>query len=116
VTRWAHLELPTGQIAWSAWKEDEKINGRHSCFVKILAHNTIVFAEVMYFFWVSIEPLPGGYPGGDETCAMVCPLSMPDPTLLESSSNALHLCYYPGWLNFAVFHAKSIQAVVAALP
>lgn len=47
---------------------------------------------------------------------MVCLLSEPDPCSLESSSGALQLCYYPKRSNFAVFPAKTVQAVVAALP
>ncbi|KAF9444049.1 hypothetical protein P691DRAFT_763730 [Macrolepiota fuliginosa MF-IS2] len=77
-------------MQFAAWKEDKKINGRHSWFVKIYAHNTIIFAEVMYFFCVVLEPTQdGGYSGGEETCVM---------------------------LNFIVFHAKNVQAIVAALP
>ncbi len=51
-----------------------------------------------------------------KTCAMTCLLFAPDPGLLESSSGALRLCYYPERSNFAVFDTKTIQAVVAALP
>lgn len=68
----------------------------------------------MYFFEVILERRPGDHK--KEICVMVCLLSAPDPCSLERSSGALQLCYYPERSNFAVFPAKSVQAVVAALP
>ncbi|KAF8521820.1 hypothetical protein JB92DRAFT_2707119 [Gautieria morchelliformis] len=115
VTRWARLLLPTGQIAWSAWREKLKAIDtlRRSRCVKV--RNTvdrIEFGEVLYYFQVFVA-------NQTRTIAMVRIYSRPDAFMLEESLGAAYSVTEKPLDEANTMHvvdAKSILSVVSVQP
>ncbi|KAL1937343.1 hypothetical protein VTO73DRAFT_13804 [Trametes versicolor] len=111
-TRWARLELPNGQIARTAWKEEAlEMRGkkpRRSRMVKAsLADGRI--AEVRYFF-------EGAAHGDTFALAMLSVFSAPDADLYRETFGVLWACNYAGDTSRVVVDAKDIVSVVAMVP
>ena len=127
VVRWAHLRLPNGQIARSAWKESLKplTKLRMSRNVKVslfictrrpltkryqLSHeNRLGFGEIQFFFRVR---------HGDETdtLALVSLFGPPHAGLLEQSYHTIWSCERQVENALQVIDVKTIQSVVAMIP
>ncbi|KAI0827285.1 hypothetical protein BC628DRAFT_1318376 [Trametes gibbosa] len=106
--RWARLEVPTGQIARSAWKEcDWEAHGRRPRRGRMLTHDR--FAEVQYYFRYKIA-------GVDRAFAMVAPFLGPDPDILKESEGAVLACRYRGAVARHVVPVQEIVSVVAMVP
>ncbi|KZT18346.1 hypothetical protein NEOLEDRAFT_1047069, partial [Neolentinus lepideus HHB14362 ss-1] len=79
IQRWARLRLPNGQISRSAWKELQRSQDkptRTNRNVKIRFHGQIRFAEVHYYFMLSLHAQDDPKP-----VALISLYSKPDPTL-----------------------------------
>ncbi|KAA1478538.1 hypothetical protein DENSPDRAFT_861874 [Dentipellis sp. KUC8613] len=97
VVRWAHLRLPNGQVARSAWKESSKPLSQVR-----MARNV----KVQYYFQLQID-------GEDKNLAMVSFYGPPDAALLAASLQTVWSCQYQGDAGMAVVDIKSICSVVA---
>ncbi|KAF8583936.1 hypothetical protein K439DRAFT_1295525, partial [Ramaria rubella] len=73
VARWAHVRLPTGQVAWSVWKELQKP------LMKLCRARCLNFAEVQYYFLAKIR-------GENRGLALISLYSRPDAQLFEDSN------------------------------
>ncbi|KDQ51981.1 hypothetical protein JAAARDRAFT_73289 [Jaapia argillacea MUCL 33604] len=112
VIKWAHLRLPNGQIARTAWKEKLKPLGevRMSRNVKLQIQSKLEFAEVQFYFQlkISLETT--------KTLALVSLYSPPDSDLLTASSNTVWSCKYQGDDALRVVDVSTIESVVAIVP
>ncbi|KAH8088943.1 hypothetical protein BXZ70DRAFT_899236 [Cristinia sonorae] len=105
--RWARVQLPNGQIARSAWKENRKAleNLRISRMIKV----DHVFGEVRFFFRLQIH-------GKVRVLALVSTYSDIDKTLYEESFRTLAVCSYRGDEGLTIVDVQSIESVVSMQP
>ncbi|KAF9456105.1 hypothetical protein BDZ94DRAFT_1351950 [Collybia nuda] len=105
VARWACLQLPTGQIARSAWKEKEKhfTKVQMSQNVKVQDQSSphgFSLAEVEFYFLLSVSP--------DNQHALAL--------FLEESFQTLISCTPGGEAGLCIIPVTSIMAVVGMVP
>ncbi|CDO78241.1 hypothetical protein BN946_scf184571.g4 [Trametes cinnabarina] len=110
VTRWGRLQIPTGQIARTAWKEvameQRGKRPRRSRMVKLRDGR---LAEVCYFF-------VGSALDNVFSLAMISLFSAPDQDILRDSLGVVCACSYEGTSSREVIDVKDIVAVVAMVP
>ncbi|KAF8572886.1 hypothetical protein K439DRAFT_1650085 [Ramaria rubella] len=112
VARWAHVRLPTGQVAWSVWKELQKplMKLCRARCVKVMINEQVEFAEVQYYFLAKIR-------GENRGLALISLYSRPDAQLFEDSNWTVYsitaLEYNEG---LRVVDIKLIQAMVSVQP
>ena len=126
IRRWARLRLPNGQLARSAWKENENRATRNTrnvkvcCILQIDCFNRLLqysfngknhFAEVQYYFRVKFNDSRL-----KQTFAMVSEYGQPNETLLHQSHGTLHVAQYNGRNSLKVISIWSIRSVVAMVP
>ncbi|KAH7905890.1 hypothetical protein BJ138DRAFT_1072332, partial [Hygrophoropsis aurantiaca] len=112
VRKWARIRLPNGQVARSAWKENQKPldKVRMARNVKFRnADNQTAFGEVQYYFYTKVA-------GRHIPVALVSLYSAPDKDLLRRSHQTLWVCKYQGIGALQVIDVKSIVSVVAMVP
>lgn len=120
IRRWAHLHLPNGQIARTAWRETmrppEKVRpARH---VKIVIEGETRVAEVLYFTRLPVE---AGIDDDDnqiwvwKDVAVVSMFSLPDKDLLDLSCHTVSSCQLEED-DIRVIDLKSILSVVGMIP
>ncbi|KAF9535165.1 hypothetical protein CPB83DRAFT_803686 [Crepidotus variabilis] len=114
VRRWARLQLPSGQIARSAWKEDRYAQTaiRRARFLSLPVSGSdkpqIEFAEVKFYFNARINDVR-------RPLALISLLSRPDADLFEKS-------FWTVWSvtlqnnALRVIDAKCVTSVVAVIP
>ncbi|KAH8100778.1 hypothetical protein BXZ70DRAFT_892365 [Cristinia sonorae] len=114
--KWARVQLPNGQIARSAWKENRKLleNLRISRMVQIRlpttnTHHPHVFGEVRFLFRLEIR-------GEIRTLAVVSMYSDIDKVLFEESFKTLAVCSYQGDEGLAIVDVRWIESVVSMQP
>ncbi|KAJ2921645.1 hypothetical protein H1R20_g15449, partial [Candolleomyces eurysporus] len=110
IRRWARLKLPNGQIARSAWKEQNKPSEkvRQARCVKLEVDGKIRFGEIQFYFNGEIN-------GARRPLAMILLLSPHDKDLFKLSHwTLMSIRKEEGTLR--VVCAKSILSVVALIP
>ncbi|KAG2739709.1 hypothetical protein P692DRAFT_201842600 [Suillus brevipes Sb2] len=90
VMRWAHLCLPNGQVAHSAWKENR------------------IIAEVLFYFNMSIH-------GEDRALALISEYGPPHADLLQSSFQMVFTCCYRGDVSYPVLRTPFPIPIVTIL-
>ncbi|EGO01071.1 hypothetical protein SERLA73DRAFT_36961, partial [Serpula lacrymans var. lacrymans S7.3] len=108
-TRWAHIQLPNGQVACSSWKEDRMTIVRVSRNVKFDSGDHIEVGEVLFYFQLKIN-------GIQKSVALVSLYSPPDQQLLHMSSGSVWLSEPQGNCLLKVIDVKTILGVVAMVP
>ncbi|TFK31093.1 hypothetical protein BDQ12DRAFT_619574, partial [Crucibulum laeve] len=110
IIRWAHLLLPTEQIAQCSWKETftEDSDERCAWCVKLYINNVHEFAEVLFYFTVSINQ-------ESRDVALVQMYSHPDNHLFEESNWTVWSITKLGPEALHVVHVQSIISVVAII-
>ncbi|KAH7904377.1 hypothetical protein BJ138DRAFT_1073501, partial [Hygrophoropsis aurantiaca] len=110
ITRWARIRLPNGQVARSAWKEDNMTKKpRRARNVKIHLNESLAFAEVLFYFQIVIE-------GIEKTVALVSVYGPPHEEILAKSSQTFYSCIHQGDRALRIIEVTSIQSVVAMIP
>ncbi|KAG1887411.1 uncharacterized protein F5891DRAFT_967324 [Suillus fuscotomentosus] len=112
---WSRLRLPHGQIARSAWKENESSAEyiRISRNFKFRRNNVDEFAEVLYFTQLAVQAIPKLTWAN---VAMVSVYSRPDQQLLDLSHGTVWSCTHDGDKNLQLIDVQTITAVVAMIP
>lgn len=110
-TRWARLQLPTGQISRSHWKESLKplAKLRIARMVKLDFEGQERFAEVIFYFRHQVNNIA-------QTLALVSLLSLPDQNFLKVSYGTLVVCSHLGDDGLVVVPVTSIRSVIALPP
>ncbi|RDX40842.1 hypothetical protein OH76DRAFT_1459357 [Lentinus brumalis] len=116
VWKWSRLLLPNGQTARTAWRECQReardVPIRRARMVKLRGD---VFAEVLYFFPLNIQP-GDGHIETTRVLAMVSEFTRPDPTIAEKTHGVLMVCYSQVQAPPRVVDVKDIMSVVAMMP
>ncbi|KAJ7893764.1 hypothetical protein B0H13DRAFT_2339581 [Mycena leptocephala] len=107
--RWARLRLLNGQIARSAWKENQKAFHKVRMARNVEYTDSIgeeAYAEVQFFFQAEIDE-------ETRTLALIRRYASPDPELLDISSNTLWACEeLDDDTEMQVIEVQSISSVV----
>ncbi|KAG0702249.1 hypothetical protein DFH29DRAFT_763492, partial [Suillus ampliporus] len=120
IRRWAHVRLPNGQIARTAWRETERPpeKVRPARHVKIVIEGETRVAEVLYFTRLPVE---AGIDDDDnqiwvwKDVAVISMFSLPDNDLLELSCHTVSSCRLEDD-DIRVIDIKSILGVVGMVP
>ncbi|KAI0736013.1 hypothetical protein C8Q76DRAFT_590502, partial [Earliella scabrosa] len=122
VWKWARLQLPTGQIARTAWRElkgEERGKPvRRSRMIKVSVAACCTynnrFGEVQYFFRIDVPRANGG--SETLTLAMVSWFTPLDISIADKSHGVLLACQYQGDRSREVIDVKEIRSVVGMVP
>jgi hypothetical protein len=129
VCRWAKLQLPNGQKAWSVWFKKGSVASLccTSCVEVIcttfissqwltapatqITHNGgMRIADVQFYFCMR-------FGGTRHPLAMVHLFSLPDQEVLQDSSETVYLCdVLPGSEGLCVVHVSAIHSIVCMFP
>ncbi|KAF8833258.1 hypothetical protein BDN67DRAFT_992874 [Paxillus ammoniavirescens] len=99
VVHWARIRLPNGQIGCSR-------------NVQITLNGTTRFAEVRYYFEYQLD----GTSATTQSLAVLSLYSLPDPDLLERSTQTYISCSPLGDVGVIAVNIKSINHVIAMIP
>ncbi|KAF8576427.1 hypothetical protein K439DRAFT_1367275, partial [Ramaria rubella] len=111
ITRWAHLQLLTGQTAHSLWKESLKPLAKlcRAWCVKLFWKEHIEFAEVQFYFCTCIN-------GKDHGLTLVRLYSQPDEHLLDESYGTVYSITQMDDDRLQVIDVKTICSMVSIQP
>ncbi|KAJ3566895.1 hypothetical protein NP233_g6715 [Leucocoprinus birnbaumii] len=114
IMRRGRLLLPNGHFVRTAWKEDDRPNGRTSRMIKIKSGTlgpSSSFGEVLYFFRLSDI-------GNQATtvCAMVSLCDPVEHDILTASYGVLSVCNFTRYKDVRVVEAHHIESVIGLLP